>query len=198
MLKPLEDTPPRTYFFLCTTDPQRLIAPLRSRCHPVNFKPLPPKLLYRLLFKVATKEGLSLSKDMLEEVAEAAQGSPRDALVLLEKVAGLFGPTSEPTEATISRLLAQGAEETETINLCRGLLNGRTWGEVADLIKALPEGTDPEAVRRAVMGYMEKILLNGKESPVAAVALECFASPFYDTGRAGITLAAFQAFSGRK
>ena len=40
MLKPLEDTPDHVYFFLCTTDPQKLIKPLVTRCSVVAMKPL--------------------------------------------------------------------------------------------------------------------------------------------------------------
>src|SRR5690606_15380302 len=49
MLKPLEDTPAHVFFFLCTTNPEKLIAPLKSRCLEVKFNSLDEKEMYILL-----------------------------------------------------------------------------------------------------------------------------------------------------
>ena len=53
LLKALEDTPEHCYFFLCTTDPQKLIAPLKTRCSIINVKPLTNEEMTYLLKRTA-------------------------------------------------------------------------------------------------------------------------------------------------
>ncbi len=52
MLKPLEDTPEHVYFFLCTTDPNKLIKAIRTRCTEVRVNPLDPDTIYRIILRV--------------------------------------------------------------------------------------------------------------------------------------------------
>ena len=189
MLKPLEDTPEHVYFFLCTTDPQKLIKPLVARCFPVNFKPVSGSDLFLLLKRVQKAEATTLPKAVLEAISQNADGSPRIALQLMDKVRG-----ADDEEAQM-RLAEKGfteEEDVETIALCRMLLNAKaSWADVAKTIKAM-DISDPEKVRYAVLGYMNAVLLGGKENLRAAQAIEFFSEPFYNAGKAGVTLASYQ------
>lgn len=193
MLKALEDTPDHVFFFLCTTDPQKLIKPLVNRCFPVTLKPVAPKDLFLLLKRVQKAEGTTLDKEVLEAISTHADGSPRTALQIMDKVLGV-----EEMDAQLR--LAEGGfqdeEDPETIALCRMLLNPKaSWADVAKVIKGLDMG-DPEKIRYAVLGYMNAVLLGGKESQRAAIALESFSEPFYNSGKAGVTLASYQTVFG--
>lgn len=188
MLKPLEDTPGHVYFFLCTTDPQKLIPALKSRCSVFQFPALEVKFILRILKKVLKAEGIEMHDELLEEIADHSEGSPRRALVLLEKVIGL--KDEDKMEYIILKQFDLEDEE-DAIQLCRALMKGGNWGEIAERIKALKE-LDPEKVRRAVLGYMNAVLLSGKRSDRAALVLEYFAGPFYGSGKAGLTLACYQ------
>lgn len=186
MLKPLEDTPDHVFFFLCTTDPQKLLKALKNRCSIFKLSSLKHKEIFRLIRKVNKSEELKLSKDILEEIADASEGSPRKALVLLEKISGL-----EDENAIIKILETGGEENAEIIDLCRALLAKNTsWGNITDKIKGLTE-TDPEKIRWAVLGYMNSVLLSGKQNPRAATAIESFSEPFYNNGKSGVTLACY-------
>jgi DNA polymerase-3 subunit gamma/tau len=188
MLKPLEDTPDHIYFFLCTTDPGKLIKAIRTRSTEIHVTPLNPDDLYRIILRVAKKESIELSKDILRDIAENADGSPRAALVLLEKVSEM------DTEAQMKRVIRLGAEmEEETLSLCRALLKENSWKGISSILQNLTE-TDNEKVRYAVLGYMNSVLLkSGKHR--AAVVMEIFADPFYNTGKAGLTLACYQVIA---
>lgn len=188
MLKPLEDTPEHVFFFLCTTDPQKLIPALKSRCSIFQFPALEMKFILRILKKVSRAEGIGISDELLEEIVDRSEGSPRRALVLLEKVAGL-----EDEEKMRSLIVNEMDEEEmeDVIQLCRALMKGNDWKEVAERIKASKE-LDMEKTRRAVLGYMNAVLLSGKRSDRAALVLEYFSEPFYNTGKAGLVLACYQ------
>lgn len=188
MLKPLEDTPDHVYFFLCTTDPQKLIPAIKTRCTEIKLSAMGKPDLLLLLRKVNRAENLSVDKEILEEIAELADGSPRRALVTLERLASLESPEDRKA------LLEAGApdpEDAEVIALCRALLSSKSWGDVAGLLKTLPMD-DPEKIRYAVLGYMSSVLLSGKQNNRAALASEFFAEPFYNSGKAGVVLASYQ------
>ena len=85
-LKALEDTPSHVYFFLCTTDPQKLIAPLKTRCSIINMKPLTDDEMIFLIRRTARAERHKLSDEVVEKIVSIAQGGSRKALKTLAKV----------------------------------------------------------------------------------------------------------------
>ena len=188
MLKPLEDTPSHVYFFLCTTEPNKLVSAMKTRLTKVALKSLKPEELFKLVRVTAKQKGFDIPKEILEELSECSQGSPRQALVYLEQISSMTDPSQ-------MRRVFQGNSESELkgIELCRILLRANTWKEIADVLTELKGSEEPESLRRAVLGYMQSILLK-KDNPKAAVLMDCFADNLYDTGFPGLVLQAYQAF----
>ncbi|MGE0206861.1 MAG: DNA polymerase III subunit gamma/tau [Candidatus Babeliales bacterium] len=85
-LKILEEPPASVFFILATTDPQKIIETVTSRCFQVFFKALPSAALVKHLEFVCTKEEISYEKEALELIVKQTEGSVRDALNLLEQV----------------------------------------------------------------------------------------------------------------
>lgn len=195
ILKPLEDTPEHVYFFLCTTDPGKLLKAIRSRCTEIKFNLLPSEEILLILRRVNKQEGINLSKDLLNEISENCGGSPRKALVLLERVMNV----EEQEEAL--EIIRMGVDESDpqVIELCRALLNNKSsWQEIADILKTLREANkleDSESVRFAVLGYMSSVLLSGKKPDRALLALEAFSEPTYNNGKFGIILACLRVIT---
>ena len=190
LLKPLEDTNSFTYFFLCTTDPQKLIKPLKNRCTVFNFPPLESKYIAKLLRRINKEEKAGVENNIINKITENSNGSPRKAIVLFEKIIEM-----DPQEAAdlISGGMTEEGEK-QVIDLCRALLKGG-WTQVSGILRNL-NVKDPEKIRRAVMGYMNAVLLKNPDDR-AAVMLEYFSEPFYDSGMPGVTLACYQGmFSG--
>ena len=187
LLKALEDTPKHVYFILCTTDPQKLLKTIKTRCTPYEVKPLADKAIGRLLKNIARKEDVDLPKEVREQIARDSLGSPRQALVLLGKVIHL------PEEEMLEAAEKSAEEESEVIELCRMLLNpDQSWGKISRLIKGLNQ--EPESIRRAILGYFSAVLLsNTKKNKRAADVMECFLDHFYDSGKAGLVLSCWQA-----
>lgn len=190
LLKPLEDTPEHVYFFLCTTDPQKLIKPLKSRCTEVKFESLPMEYIIKLLRRINKKEGSTVSKEHIEQIAENSEGCPRKAIVILERLLSLDDDASREEYLKTCNV---SEEEKDVLELCRCLLNEKQgWSEAAKIIKDMTANgklDDPERVRYAVLGYMNAVLLSGKKNPRAISALEAFSEPTYNNGKFGITLA---------
>ncbi|OQW94940.1 MAG: DNA polymerase III subunit gamma/tau [Beggiatoa sp. IS2] len=85
LLKTLEEPPPHVKFLLATTDPQKLPATILSRCLQFNLKRVPLASIIQQLTKIVTQEGVTHESQALRLLAQAADGSLRDALSLLDQ-----------------------------------------------------------------------------------------------------------------
>jgi DNA polymerase-3 subunit gamma/tau len=185
MLKVLEDVPPNVYFILCSSEPAKIISAIKSRCTEIKFKSLSDDQVLSLYRRVLKAEGIRYPIQVLEALVASTNGSPRTALVLLEKSIGL-------DEDEIITMLEQDVVAATTISICRALLAKETsWGDMAALLSSL-ETTDWESLRYAVLGYMTSVLLKSKNK-IAAMTIECFSEPFYNSGKAGLVLACYKS-----
>ena len=185
-LKAFEDTPDHVYFFLCTTDPQKLIAPLKTRCSIINVTPLTDDEMRYLLKRTSRAEGIKLSGEVYDKIIEMAQGGSRKALKLLAKVLYL-----DNDEERFDVLKKENVSENEDcIELCRALLKpGKSFSDLAGILKSI-DTTEAEKIRQAVMGYMNSVLMNGKPTAQAVAAMQAFGSAdAYRNGKFSLTIA---------
>lgn len=89
ILKALEEPPEHVFFFLCTTDPQKLLKTIRSRCIIYEVSTLSFKQIIKLLKEITNKEKKHVPGEVLMQIAQDSQGHPREALTILEKVIDL-------------------------------------------------------------------------------------------------------------
>ena len=190
MLKPLEDTPAHVYFILCTTDPQKLIKTIKTRCTQIKVDEVDNKSLFRYLRKIADQENYNVEKNVLQEIVKNSGGSIREALVKLESVA-----TVEDEEEQIALAGSVDVEQEEIINLCRTLLK-RNWKGCAKILKDLKtQKVESEAIRYAVLGYMSSVVLNSGD-PIAGYSLEVFSDNTYDSKFPGIIYMCYSVCNG--
>lgn len=97
MLKTLEEPPAHVKFVLATTDPQKIPITVLSRCLQFNLKQIPQMQIADHLKKISAQEGIKCDAASLQLIAQAAQGSMRDALSLLDQAIGFGqGEVREP------------------------------------------------------------------------------------------------------
>ncbi|MBT7929472.1 AAA family ATPase [Candidatus Peregrinibacteria bacterium] len=186
LLKILEDTPRHAYFILCTTDPRKLLTTIRNRCVTYEVEPLGRKNLTKLLNQIVKKEGGKLKDEVADKLVKKAEGCPRQLLVLLQQVINM----SEKNQ--LKAIKTFKTQEQKVIDLCRAILVKKKWGEIAKILRGIDE--DPEYVRRAILGYMNSVMLKS-EDPHCMIAYLAFKDPFYDTGKAGLTFSCYKAIS---
>lgn len=189
LLKPLEDTPEHVYFFLCTTEPNKLIKALQSRCNNIKTVSLKSEQINKVLSRINRLEKLEVSKDIIEQISDASDGSSRDAIVMLGQVS-----CAENEKEMQKILTSKGNEDDiEIIELARALLNDKnTWPAISAILRKLKENNkldESETVRYIILGYMNSVIMNGKIMPRAIAALEAFSENTYNNGKSGITLA---------
>lgn len=161
LLKTLEEPPSRTIFILATTEIQRMIPTIASRCQRFDFRKLRvPEMVARLQGMVK-KEGIEVGKDALELLAHHAEGSLRDAEGLLDKV--LTFHTGSGTKGgiqieTVRELL--GIVDVQIISSFADLLLAKNPGEaIGFLNKNLEDGIDPQEFAKTLVEYLRTLLI---------------------------------------
>jgi DNA polymerase-3 subunit gamma/tau len=99
LLKTLEEPPPHVKFLLATTDPQKLPVTVLSRCLQFNLKRLSVSLIAERIKTVLDAEGVPYEAAAVRLVAEAADGSMRDGLSLLDQLLAFGGGKVAEAEA---------------------------------------------------------------------------------------------------
>lgn len=196
LLKALEDTPSHVYFFLCTTDPQKLIEPLKTRCSTIKVSPLNNDEMTYLLKRTARAEKIKIGSEVYEKICELANGGSRKGLKLLAKVIYL---DSDEERLEVLEKTGDESETPETIELCRALISkGCNWSKLAGILREL-DMSDPEKIRMAVMGYMNACLLKGKPTLEIVSTMQAFgANNTYSNGKFQITIACLDALDLRE
>jgi DNA polymerase III subunit gamma/tau len=103
LLKTLEEPPPRSLFVLCTTEAHKLPTTIQSRCQHFSFRLLDYSEILSRLEWVMKQEQFAADEGALSAVAEAAEGSLRDALSLLDQAIASSAERLE--EAHVRQLL---------------------------------------------------------------------------------------------
>ena len=188
LLKLLEDPPKDSYFILCTTDPNKLLPTVRGRCIELGVKPLNDNQMERLLKRISKAEGQKVKRIVREQIIQDSFGLPRNAIQILEKVLGT------PADKQLEIAEQSAKEYSESIELCRGLLEPSTWKMIREILKGLKD-QEPESIRRHVLGYAQGVLLKS-DNTKAAFILEEFTEPFYNSGFAGLILACYTIIKG--
>ncbi len=91
LLKTLEEPPKHVVFVLATTDPQRVLPTIISRCQRFDFRRIQLEAMVKHLSAIAFKENIDISPDAVTLVAQLSQGGLRDAESLLDQLALLAG-----------------------------------------------------------------------------------------------------------
>ena len=104
LLKVVEEPPPHVIFIFATTEPDKLIATIRSRTHHYPFRLVPPGILAAHLEKICNLEGVSVAKGVIPLVVRASGGSVRDALSVLGQLLAGAGPDGVSYDIAIQLL----------------------------------------------------------------------------------------------
>ncbi len=187
MLDVLENYPKHAYLFLCTTDPQKLLKTIHTRCTEIKLGLIAQSDLKLIVRSVCKKEKVELSDLVLATLVEVAEGSGRKAIVLLEQIA----PLKDEDERLDA--LQKSDSKRQAIEIARALIDTRKpWSAIAAILKELDE--EPETIRRLILGYAQSVLLGGGKLAARAFELiEIFHDPLYDIGKPGLVAYCYDA-----
>ena len=152
LLKVVEEPPPHVIFIFATTEPDKLIATIRSRTHHYPFRLVPPGILAAHLEKICNLEGVKVAKGVIPLVVRASGGSVRDALSVLGQL--LAGADSDGVSYDIAIQLlgfTDGALLDDAIDAIAAR-DGATLFKTID--RVIESGHDP---RRFTADMLERI-----------------------------------------
>lgn len=95
LLKTLEEPPSHAIFILATTEPEKLLPTIISRCQRFDFHYVPVEEAVKYLGQVARAEKIKVSQDGLEFIARQSGGGMRDAVSLLEQASFIEGEITQ-------------------------------------------------------------------------------------------------------
>ena len=155
LLKTLEEPPPQVVFVLATTDPQRVLPTILSRCQRFDFRRIPLDALEAHLTWIAEQEAIPIQPEAVHVVAQRAQGGLRDAESLLDQLSLL----PAPIEADAVWDLLGAVPEQDLIALAEALASGDPLQLVESSRSLLDRGRDPGAVLQGLAGILRDLVL---------------------------------------
>ena len=105
LLKTLEEPPPHLLFIFATTEAQKILPTILSRCQHFHFKRVGRVELIAQIKRIAVHESISVDERALSLVAKASEGSVRDALSIIDQVTAYGGPDGAVREEDVVALL---------------------------------------------------------------------------------------------
>jgi DNA polymerase-3 subunit gamma/tau len=132
LLKTLEEPPEHVKFIFATTDPQKVLPTIISRCQRFDLRPIPAPLIVERLKKIATAEKIKISDAALDSIARMADGGMRDAQSTLDQMISFCG--GEISEADV--LDVYGLVSAEKVAALAGALAA---GDHAKLVAIVDE-----------------------------------------------------------
>jgi DNA polymerase III subunit gamma/tau len=149
LLKTLEEPPNRVVFILATTDPQRVLPTIISRCQKFDYRRIPLESMIGHLDYIAKNEQMSIDPAALRLVAQISQGGLRDAESLLDQLS-LVG-----AQVTIDRVwdLVGAVPEGDLLQICTALHQGDLTTVIDRCRQLLERGKEPLTVLQNLTGF---------------------------------------------
>lgn len=147
LLKTLEEPPGHVVFCLCTTELPKLPATIVSRCQVIEFGLSSEDELVTALTRAATGEGLTLEPQAAVAIAQASEGSFRDAMNLLQAAMSLGSHIDVDTVAQV----AMTRSSQEITQIYEMIMTGQTKAAL-DLVESMADqGHDPTQITKALL-----------------------------------------------
>lgn len=157
LLKTLEEPPEHVVFILATTEEEKLLDTILSRCQVFRMHSPSRSVLAEAATDVAKKEGFKLSPDAADLIAIAADGSFRDALGVTQKVIMASGDKIGSADEVAAII---GAPRTATMQqLIASLHNKDRAGALAAVQAAVESGVDMKLFSRLLLEHVRAVML---------------------------------------
>ncbi len=159
LLKTLEEPPAYVIFILATTDPQKIPATILSRCQRYDFRRMSRRTAAEHLRKIADSENMDVEERALTYIAEAADGSMRDALSLLDQCMAYHYHDRLNYDDVLKII---GASDPSVYSrLYRKITDGDSEGALETVNELINSGADISQLTNDFIWYLRNVLLSG-------------------------------------
>jgi DNA polymerase-3 subunit gamma/tau len=156
LLKTLEEPPPHVKFIFATTEPEKILATIVSRCQRFDLRRIPVSLIIERLTDIAKSEGVTIDDDALLAVARGAEGGMRDAQSALDQLISFCGESiNEEDVLSVFGLVARKKLES----LVQSILEGDIKGLISAVAELDDAGKDMRRLVLELIGHFRNIIV---------------------------------------
>ncbi|WP_313901017.1 DNA polymerase III subunit gamma/tau [Occallatibacter riparius] len=178
ILKTLEEPPEWTIFMMATTEPENIPQTIRSRCQHFSFHAVKFEDILGQLRMIADKEGVEAEDAALALLAEAGDGSMRDALSIMDQAIA-SAPCNDAGKAILAALQIRDLMGTVPNAVFERLLEAVAAGQSAELMEQLNvllnAGHSPSSLARQMVRYLRNALmakLGGEQTELLQISAD--------------------------
>lgn len=156
LLKTLEEPPAHVKFMFATTDPEKVLPTILSRCQRFDLRRIPADLISKHLASIAQAEKVKIEPAALFAIARGAEGAMRDAESTLDQLISFCGDTIEESDVlSMFGLTAQG----QLIELSRAVLAGEVEPALRQLNELSTHGKDLSRLVSDLLNHFRNLLI---------------------------------------
>lgn len=157
LLKTLEEPPENVIFILATTEPQKVLETIISRCQRFDFRRITTEDIVNHLKNISKLEKIKIEDEALFTIAKNAAGGMRDSLALLDQVS-VLGSTSSITSEDVNKLL--GRLSFDMLNEFSDKIIQSAPQEAIELLdKIYNSGNEPVQILTNLLAYFKNLLI---------------------------------------
>jgi DNA polymerase III subunit gamma/tau len=156
LLKTLEEPPEHVKFIFATTEPQKVLATILSRCQRFDLHRIPANLIAQHLQVIAGKEKIKLEPPAAHAIARGAEGGLRDAESMLDQLVAFCG--NKISESDVLNVFGFTSEQT-VIDLTGQILQGKTPDAIELLHQQSESGKDMMRLMSDLIAYLRDLLV---------------------------------------
>ena len=156
LLKTLEEPPPHVKFIFATTEPDKVLPTILSRCQRFDLHRIPANLIAQHLQFIAGKEKITLDPAAAHAIARGAEGGLRDAESMLDQLVAFCG--EKISESDVLNVFGFTSEQT-VVDLTGRILRGETPAAVDLLHQQSEAGKDMMRLMSDLIAYLRDLLV---------------------------------------
>jgi len=156
LLKTLEEPPEHVKFIFATTEPQKVLPTILSRCQRFDLHRIPANLIAKHLQFIAEKEKITLEPAAAHAIARGAEGGLRDAESMLDQLVAFCG--EKISESDVLNVFGFTSEQT-VVDLTRRILRGETPDAIDLLHQQSESGKDMMRLMSNLIAYLRDLLV---------------------------------------
>jgi DNA polymerase III subunit gamma/tau len=156
LLKTLEEPPAHVKFIFATTEPQKVLPTILSRCQRFDLHRIPANLIAKHLQFIAGKEKITLEPAAAHSIARGAEGGLRDAESMLDQLVAFCG--EKISENDVLDVFGFTSEQT-VVDLTGRILRGETPDAIELLHQQSDAGKDMMRLMSDMIGYLRDLLV---------------------------------------
>jgi DNA polymerase III subunit gamma/tau len=156
LLKTLEEPPEHVKFMFATTEPEKVLPTILSRCQRFDLRRIPSSLIVKHLSEIAGKEKVQIDDAALYAIARGAEGGMRDAESTLDQLISFCGNNIQESDVLSMFGLAARAQ---LLSLANYILEGNASEALRDLNEMARNGKDLSRLLSDLLGHFRNLMI---------------------------------------